>query len=79
MKSKISWMDIIHKESFVNRPKNLLRNVPVEKVKEFETAFLTTLKKKHKTTLAELKTGKLSDNALDTLNAVAQENSKAFE
>ena len=59
--------------------KNLLRNVPVEKVKEFETAFLTTLKKKHKTTLAELKAGKLSDNALDTLNAVAQENSKAFE
>ncbi len=59
--------------------KNLLRNVPVEKVKEFETAFLTTLKKKYKTTLAELKTGKLSDNALDTLNAVAQETSKAFE
>ena len=59
--------------------KNLLRNVPVEKVKKFETAFLTTLKKKHKTTLAELKTGKLSDNALDTLNAVAQETSKVFE
>ena len=59
--------------------KNLLRNVPVEKVKEFETAFLTTLKKKHKKTLAELKTGKLSDNALDTLNAVAQETSKVFE
>ena len=56
-----------------------MRNVPVEKVKEFETAFLTTLKKKHKKTLAELKTGKLSDNALDTLNAVAQETSKAFE
>ena len=59
--------------------KNLLRNVPVEKVKKFETAFLTTLKKKHKKTLAELKTGKLSDNALDTLNAVAQETSKVFE
>ena len=59
--------------------KNLLRNVPVEKVKKFEIAFLTTLKKKHKKTLAELKTGKLSDNALDTLNAVAQETSKAFE
>ena len=59
--------------------KNLLRNVPVEKVKKFETAFLTTLKKKHKKTLAELKTGKLSDNVLDTLNAVAQETSKAFE
>ena len=59
--------------------KNLLRNVPVEKVKKFETAFLTTLKKKHKKTLAELKTGKLSDNALDTLNAVAKETSKGFE
>ena len=58
--------------------KNLLRNVPVEKVKEFETAFLTTLKKKHKKTLAEFKTGKLSENALDTLNAVAQETSKVF-
>ena len=59
--------------------KNLLRNVPVERVKEFETAFLTTLKKKHKKTLAELKTGKFSNNALDTLNAVAQETSKVFE
>ena len=59
--------------------KNLLRNVPLEKVKEFETAFLTTLKKRHKKTLAELKTGKLSDNALYILNAVAKETSKGFE
>ena len=59
--------------------KNLLRNVPVEKVKEFEIAFLNTLKKKHKKALAELKSGNLTDNALDTLNAVAQETSKAFE
>jgi F-type H+-transporting ATPase subunit alpha len=59
--------------------KNLLRNVPVEKVKEFETAFLSTLKKKHKIVLGELKVGKLTDNVLDTLNSVAQETSKAFE
>jgi len=59
--------------------KNLLRNVPVEKVKAFETAFLATLKKKHKKVLAELKAGKLTDNVLDTLNAVAQDTSKAFE
>jgi F-type H+-transporting ATPase subunit alpha len=59
--------------------KNLLRNVPVEKVKDFEAAFLTTLKKKHKKTLAELKVGKLTDNVLDTLNTLAQEISKAFE
>ncbi len=59
--------------------KNLLRNVPVERVKEFETAFLATLKKKHKKDLAELKAGKLTDNVLDTLNTVCQETSKAFE
>ena len=59
--------------------KNLLRNVPVERVKEFETAFLATLKKKHKKDLAELKAGKLTDNVLDTLNTVSQETSKAFE
>lgn len=59
--------------------KNLLRKVPVDKVKEFETAFLTILKKKHKKVLAELKSGKLTDNAIDTLNVVAQETSKAFE
>jgi F-type H+-transporting ATPase subunit alpha len=59
--------------------KNLLRNVPVEKVKEFEIGFLSTLKKKYKKVLGELKAGKLSDNVLDTLNSVAQETSKAFE
>ena len=59
--------------------KNLLRKVPVEKVKEFETAFLSTLKKQHKNVLAELKAGKLTDNILDTLNTVAEETSKAFE
>ncbi len=59
--------------------KNLLRKVPVEKVKEFENAFLTTLKKKHKKVLAELKAGKLNDNVVDTLNTVCKEISKAFE
>ena len=59
--------------------KNLLRKVPVEKVKEFETAFLTTLKKKHFKVLADLKAGKLTDNVLDTLNNLSEETSKLFE
>jgi F-type H+/Na+-transporting ATPase subunit alpha len=59
--------------------KNLLRKVPVEKVKDFQNAFLSTLKKQHKKVLAELKSGKLTDNVLDTLNTVAEETSKAFE
>ena len=59
--------------------KNLLRNVPVYKVKAFETAFLSNLKKNNKKVLTELKAGKISDEVLDTLNKVAEETSKAFE
>ena len=59
--------------------KNLLRKVPVEKVKAFETSFLSKLKKNNKKVLTELKAGKLTDEVLDTLNKVAEETSKAFE
>jgi F-type H+-transporting ATPase subunit alpha len=59
--------------------KNLLRKVPVEKVKAFETSFLSNLKKNNKKVLTELKAGKLTDEVLDTLNKVAEETSKAFE
>ena len=51
----------------------------MEKVKEFETAFLTTLKKKHNKVLAELKAGNMTDNVLDTLNNLSEETSKLFE
>ena len=59
--------------------KNLLRKVPVHKVKAFETAFLSNLKKNNIKVLTELKGGKISDEVLDTLNKVAEETSKAFE
>jgi F-type H+-transporting ATPase subunit alpha len=59
--------------------KNLLRNVAVEKVKAFETAFLSTLRKKNKKVLTALKAGQLTDEVIDTLNKVAEETSKAFE
>ncbi len=59
--------------------KNLLRNVPVHKVKAFETAFLSNLKKNNKKVLSELKAGKISDEVIETLNKVAEETSKAFE
>src|SRR6056300_1147692 len=58
--------------------KNLLRSVPVESVKAFEQTYLETLRKKHKNTLADLKAGKLTDSALDTLNAVAKETAAQF-
>ena len=59
--------------------KNLLRNVAVEKVKAFETAFLSTLRKKNKKVLTALKAGQLTDEVIDTLNKVAEETSKVFE
>ena len=59
--------------------KNLLRSVPIESVKAFEQTYLETLRKKHKKTLAELKAGKLTDAAIDTLNAVAKETVAQFE
>ena len=48
--------------------KNLLKAVPVEKVKDFEISFLEHLRKNHPKTLSELKLGKLTDDILDVLN-----------
>ena len=59
--------------------KNLLRNIPVDKVKSFETAFLSNLKKNNKKVLSELKLGLLKEDLLETLKKVAEETSKSFE
>ncbi len=53
--------------------KNLLRNVPVDKVKEFEKDFLEYLNAKHKDTLNTIKAGKIDDNVTDVLQNVAKE------
>ena len=53
--------------------KNLLREVPVEKVKEFERAFLELLNAKHRKVLDDLKAGKLTDKVIDTLMKVASD------
>src|SRR6478609_6282791 len=58
--------------------KNLLRNVPVNKVKEFEKDFLEFLNSKHRDTLDALKAGKLTDEITDVLEAVAKEISAKY-
>ncbi|HLU50924.1 MAG TPA: hypothetical protein VKZ42_02075, partial [Flavobacteriaceae bacterium] len=58
--------------------KNLLRNVPVEKVKEFETEYLEYLNAKHRNVLDDLKAGKLTDEIMDTLANVAKEISAKY-
>jgi F-type H+-transporting ATPase subunit alpha len=58
--------------------KNLLRNVPVNKVKEFEKDFLEFLNNKHRDTLDALKAGKLDDNITDVIEKVAKEVSAKY-
>lgn len=53
--------------------KGLLRDVPQNKVKEFEVDFLTLIEAKHKNILDELRVGKLTDEITGTLEKVAQE------
>ncbi len=58
--------------------KNLLKKVPVNKVKEFESNFLEMLNAKHTDILNSLKTGKLTDKAIDVLTKVAGEIADTF-
>jgi len=58
--------------------KNLLRNVPVVKVKEFEKDFLEYLNAKHRDTLDALKAGKFDDAITDVLEKVAKEISAKY-
>ena len=58
--------------------KNLLRNVPVEKVKEFEQKYIEFLNTKHKKTMETIKAGKLTDEVVDVLSKVAEELSSTY-
>ena len=53
--------------------KNLLKDVPVDKVKEFERDFIEFLNAKHRDTLDTLKAGKLTDEVIDTLTDVCKD------
>jgi len=58
--------------------KNLLNNVPVNKVKEFERDFIEYLNAKHRDSLDTLKAGKLTDEVLDVLATVAKDLSAKY-
>lgn len=53
--------------------KDLLKNVPVNKVREFETEYLEYLRAKHADTLNELKAGKYTDAQTSVLESAAAE------
>ena len=51
----------------------LLMDVPVNRIKEFETEFLSFLHQKHQNVLDDLASGKLNDSITGTLNSVVKE------
>ena len=59
--------------------KDLLKAVPVEKVKDFEKKFIELLNLKHKKILNQIKQGKLTDEVTSTLEKVASDLSASYE
>ena len=59
--------------------KNLLKDVPVNKVKEFERTFIDYLNAKHRDALDTLKSGKLTDEVIATLVDAAKEISSKYK
>lgn len=53
--------------------KNLMRNVPVNKVRVFEAEFIQQLEQRHPEVLQGLKAGKLDDSITSVLETVAKE------
>ena len=53
--------------------KNLLRQIPVERVREFEKEYLENLRTVHQDVLLELKAGKINDEITSVLEKVAKE------
>jgi len=58
--------------------KNLLKKVPVNKVKEFERKYIDFLNAKHKKTMETIKSGKLTDDVTNVLTKVADELSSTY-
>jgi len=59
--------------------KDLLKAVPVDKIKEFEKKYIELLNLKHKKILSQIKQGKLTDEITSTLEKVASELTATYE
>ena len=59
--------------------KNLLKEVPVDRIKDFEEAYIKELNKSHKKVLESLKEGVLNDSVLRTLDELCLKISNQFK
>jgi F-type H+-transporting ATPase subunit alpha len=58
---------------------NQLRSIPVNKIREFEGAYLEYLDAKHSDVLAQLRAGKFDDSITDVLTAAGKEVAKNYQ
>ncbi|MEY3367593.1 MAG: hypothetical protein RI973_748 [Bacteroidota bacterium] len=58
--------------------KGLLKDIPVNKIREFEEILLLQLEQQHPEALADFKAGKLSDSAISTVEKLAAELSHQY-
>ena len=58
--------------------KNLLKKVPVDKIKEFERKYIDFLNLKHQKTMETIKSGKLTDDVITVLTKTAEELSSTY-
>lgn len=58
--------------------KGLLQNVPVRKVREFESNYLQYMESKHSDVLEDLKAGKLTDEGMAIMDKVARDLSSTY-
>ena len=59
--------------------KGLLKKVPVNKIREFQTEFIHFMQEKHKKTLGELAKGILNDDITKILDVAASNIAKRYE
>jgi F-type H+-transporting ATPase subunit alpha len=59
--------------------RGLLRNVPVESVKDFEVEFLTFMEERHPKVLEELRKGILTDDDIKLMEVAAKDVAKKYE
>jgi F-type H+-transporting ATPase subunit alpha len=59
--------------------RNLIKNVPVESVKDFESEFLHHMEENYPKVLQELKAGKLTDDDIKVMETAAKDVAKKYE
>ena len=59
--------------------KGLLQKVPTNRIRNFETEYLQTMREQHQDVLDTLRSGKIDDSIMQTMEAVCKEVSRKYE